>query len=129
MKTALILSIVVGATFLSAPSQAKDVSETATVMTMSSVPCGTKVAHQKQTRELLCHEYVLRAGSTEYHIQQKEQKSTDLLALGQQATFTIHKDRMRLHATNTNGKAKDFEFVVVSMTAAGEANPPNAPQQ
>jgi hypothetical protein len=96
---------------------------------MNSVPCGTKGEHHKKTRELLCHEYVLSTGSTEYHIQQKEEKSADLLALGQQATFTIHKDRMRLHATNTSGKVKDFEFVVVSMTTAAEANPPSAPQQ
>jgi uncharacterized low-complexity protein len=129
MKTALILSVVVGAILMSPAAQAKEVSETATVVTMNSVPCGSKVAHHKETRELLCHEYILRAGSTEYHVQQKEGKSSDLLTLGQQATFTINKDRMRLHATNTNGKAKDFEFVVVSMTAAEEANPPTAPQQ
>jgi len=128
MKTAVVLSVVVGATLLSAPAQAKEVSQTATIVSMNSVPCGTKGGHKK-TRELLCHEYVLRSGSTEYHVQQKEAKSTDLLAIGQQATFTIHKDRMRLHATNTSGKLKDFEFVVVLITAASEANPPSAPQQ
>jgi hypothetical protein len=95
---------------------------------MNSVPCGTK-GGAKKTRELLCHEYVLRSDSTEYHVQQKEAKSSDLLAIGQQATFTIHKDRMRLHATNTSGKPKDFEFVVVLITAAAQANPPSAPQQ
>lgn len=129
MKTAFILGVAAGAILLSACAQAKDVSQTATVVTMNSVPCGTKVGHHKKTRELLCHEYILRADSTDYHVQQKEEKSTDLLALGQQATFTINKDRMRLHATNTKGKPKDFEFVVVSMTAAGEGNPPSAPQQ
>jgi hypothetical protein len=129
MKTAFVLSVVVGATLLSAPAQAKDVSQTATIVTMNSVPCGTKGEHHKKTRELLCHEYVLRSGSTEYHVQQKEEKSTDLLAIGQQATFTIHKDRMRLHATNTSGKLKDVEFVLVSITAAAEVNPPSAPQQ
>ena len=129
MKTAFVLSVVVGATLLSAPAQAKDVSQTATIVSMNSVPCGTKGEHHKKTRELLCHEYVLRSGSTEYHIQQKEEKSTDLLAIGQQATFTIHKDRMRLHATNTSGKLKDFEFVLVLITAAAEVNPPSAPQQ
>jgi hypothetical protein len=128
MKTAVVLSVVVGATLLSAPAQAKEVSQTATIVSMNSVPCGTKGGHKK-TRELLCHEYVLRSGSTEYHVQQKEAKSTDLLAIGQQATFTIHKDRMRLQATNTSGKLKDFEFVVVLITAASEANPPSAPQQ
>jgi hypothetical protein len=129
MKTAFVLSVVVGATLLSAAAQAKDVSQTATIVSMNSVPCGTKGEHHKKTRELLCHEYVLRSGSTEYHIQQKEEKRTDLMAIGQQATFTIHDDRMRLHATNTSGKLKDFEFVLVLITAAAEVNPPSAPQQ
>jgi hypothetical protein len=128
MKTAFVLSIVVGATLLSVPAKAKDVTETATVVAMNSVPCGTKGEHHK-TRELLCHEYVLRSGSTEYHVQQKEEKKGDLLAIGQQATFTIHKDRMRIHANDTNGKAKDFEFEVVLMTAVEEANPPSNPPQ
>ena len=128
MKTAVVLSVVVGATLLSAPAQAKDASQTATIVSMNSVSCGTKGGHKK-TNELLCHEYVLRSDSTEYHVQQKEAKSTDLLAIGQQATFTIHKDRMHLHATNTSGKPKDFEFVVVLITAASEAKPPSAPQQ
>ena len=129
MKTAFVLSMVVGTTLLSAPAQAKEVSETATVVTMNSVPCGTKGERHKKTRELLCHEYVLRSGSTEYHVQQKEEKKADLLAIGQQASFTIHKDRMRLHGSDTSGKAKDFEFVVVLMTAVEEASPPSTPQQ
>lgn len=129
MKTAFVLSVVVGATLLSAAAQAKDVSQTATIVSMNSVPCGTQAGHHKKTHELLCHEYVLRSGSTEYHIRQKEEKKPDLLAIGQQATFTIHDDRMRLHATNTSGKLKDFEFALVLITAASEVNPPSAPQQ
>ncbi|MGD0008142.1 MAG: hypothetical protein ABSE93_06325 [Terriglobia bacterium] len=129
MKTAFVLSVVVGATLLSAAAQAKDVSQTATIVSMNSVPCGTQAGHHKETHELLCHEYVLRSGSTEYHIRQKEEKKTDLLAIGQQATFTIYKDRMRLHATTTSGKSKDFEFALVLITAASEVNPPSAPQQ
>jgi hypothetical protein len=128
MKTAVVLGVVVGATLLSAPAQAKDVSQTATVIAMNSVTCGTKGGRHKKTRELICHEYVLRSGSTEYHIQQKEEKSSDVLALSKQATFTIHKDRMRLHATNISGKEKDYEFVVVSMKSVEETNPPSAPQ-
>ena len=129
MKTAFVLSVVVGATLLSAAAQAKDVSQTATIVSMNSVPCGTQAGRHKKTHELLCHEYVLRSGSTEYHIRQKEEKKTDLLAIGQQATFTIDNDRMRLHAINTSGKLKDFELVLVLITAAAEANPPSAPQQ
>lgn len=129
MKTAVVLSVVVGATLLSAPAQAKDVSQTGTVQAMNSVPCGTKGERHKKTREMVCHEYVLRSGSTEYHVQQKEEKSSDVLAIGGQATFTIHKDRMHLHAANISGKEKDYDFVVVSMKPAGETNPPSAPQQ
>jgi hypothetical protein len=82
-----------------------------------------------KNEELPCHEYVLRSGSTEYHIQQKVEKKADLLALGQQVTFTIHDHRMRLHATNTSGKSKDFDFALVLITAASDVNPPSAAQQ
>jgi hypothetical protein len=126
MKTAFVLSVVVGATLLSTLARAKEASQTATIVTMNSVPCGGRLT---KTGELPCREYVLRSGSTEYHIQQKIEKKTDLLALGQQVTFTIHDDRMRLHATNTSGKSKDFDFALVLITAVSEANPPSAAQQ
>jgi hypothetical protein len=126
MKTAFVLGVAVGATLLSAPAQAKEARETATIVTMNSVPCRGRLM---KSGELRCREYVLRSGSTEYHIQQKVQRKTDLLTLGQQVTFTIHDDRVRLHAKNTSGKSKDFEFVLVMITAASEVNPPSAPQQ
>ena len=126
MKTAFVLSIVVGATLLSAPAQAKEASQTATIVTMNSVPCGGRLA---KSGEQSCREYVLRSGSTEYHIQQKIEKKADLLALGQKVAFIIQDHRMRLHATNTSGKAKDFELALVLITAASEVNQPSAPQQ
>jgi hypothetical protein len=123
MKTALVLSVVVGATLLSAAAETKEVAQAATIVAVNSVPCGAK------SSEPLCHEYVLRSGSTDYHVRQKEVKSADLLAVGQKATFTIHDDRMRLHATNAKGKLKDFDLALVLITAASEVNPPNAPQK
>jgi hypothetical protein len=126
MKTAFVLSVVVGATLLSAPAQAKEASQMATIVTMNSVPCGGRLM---KTDELPCREYVLRSGSTEYHIQQKVEKKTAPLALGQQVTFTIHDHRMRLHATSTSGKSKDFDFALVLITAASEVNPPSAAPQ
>ena len=126
MKTAFVLSVVVGATLLSVPAQAKEASETATIVTMNSVPCRGRLM---KTGEPPCREYVLRSGSTEYHIQQKVEKKADLLALGQQVTFTIHDHRMRLHGTSRGGKSKDFEFALVMITAASEVNPPSAAQQ
>ena len=126
MKTAFVLSVVVGATLLSAPARAKEARQTATIVTMNSVPCGGRLM---KTGEPPCREYVLRSGSTEYHIQQKVEKKADLLALGQQVTFTIHDHRMRLHGTSRGGKSKDFEFALVMITAASEVNPPSAAQQ
>src|SRR5208337_645889 len=125
MKTAFVLSVVVGATLLSAPAQAKEAIQTATIVTMNSVPCG---GHLAKSGEQSCREYVLRSGSTEYHIQQKVEKKADLLALGQKVAFIIHDHRMRLHATNTSGKSKDFDFALVLITAASEVNPPSAEQ-
>ena len=129
MKTAFILSVVVAATLQSALAQAKDVGQTATIVAMNSVPCSPKIGHRKESGGPLCQEYILRSDSTEYHIQQKQAKSSDILALQQQATFTLHKNQMRLHATNTSGKAKDYDFVVVSMNTIEGTNPPSAPQQ
>jgi hypothetical protein len=129
MKTGFVLSVLVGATLLSSLAQAKDVSQKATIVTVNSIPCGTKRRHLVQAVEQSCREYILRSGSTEYHIRQKVEKKTELLALGQQVTFTIHKDRMRVHATDKSGKSGDFEFALVLITAASEVNPPSAPQQ
>jgi hypothetical protein len=126
MKTVLVLSVVVGATLLSTLAGAKEAIQTATIVAMNSVPCG---GHLAKSGELDCREYVLRSGSTEYHIQQKVEKKADLLALGQKVAFIIHDHRMRLHATNTSGKSKDFDFALVLITAASEANPPSPPQQ
>ena len=129
MKTALVLSVVVGATLLSAAAQTKEVAQAATIVAVNSVPCGGKGGHYGKSGEPLCHEYVLRSGSTEYHVQQKGEKHPELLAIGQQATFTIHKDRMHIHAKTTTGKAEDFDLELVLMTEAPDANPPGAPQK
>jgi len=128
MKTAFQLSVVVAVTLLAVAARAKDVEGTATIAAMNSVPCGTKGEEQKKSGPL-CHEYVLRSGSTEYHVQQKGEKHPELLAIGQQATFTIHKDRMHIHAKTTTGKAEDFDLELVLMTEAPDANPPGAPQK
>ena len=129
MKTAFILSVVVGATLQSALAQAKDVGQTATIVTMNSVPCSAKIGHRKESGGPLCNEYILRSGTTEYHIQQKQGKNAELLAIGQQVTFTIHADRMHLHATTTSKKERDFDLALVLITAASLVNPPSAPKQ
>jgi hypothetical protein len=129
MRTAIILSVVVGATLQSAPAQVKDAGQTATIVAMNPGPCTAKAGHRKESGGPVCNEYILRSGSTEYHIQQKQGKNAELLAIGQQVTFTIHGERMHLHATTTSKKAKDFDLALVLITAASLVNPPTAPKQ
>ena len=129
MKTAFILSVMVGATLLPAPAQIKDAGQAATIVAMNSVPCTAKAGHLKESGGPLCNEYVLRSGSTEYHIQQKQGKNAELLAIGQPVTFTIHGERMHLHAITTSKKEKDFDLALVLITAASVVNPPSAPKQ
>jgi len=104
------------------------VQQHGTILTMDSVPCGSKSQGRHKNVELLCHQYVLRAGNLEYHIQQKEAKNTALLALGQDATFKLRGDVMRLRAADANGKVREFDFTVVSMqNIAPEPGAPSPP--
>jgi len=119
MKRSLFLIPVL----LAGLTQAKELNyEQATIVSMNSVPCGTQAKGHKKTQELLCHEYVLRSDTTEYHIRQKQEKSSALLPVGQQAQFAIQKDRMKLRYTDKDGKQKEGEFLVVEE----EANTPSA---
>jgi len=104
------------------------VQQHGTILTMNSVPCGSKSQGRHKNVELLCHQYVLRAGNLEYHIQQKEAKNAALLSLGQDATFTLRGDVMRLRAADANGKVREFDFTVVSMqNIAPEPGAPSPP--
>jgi hypothetical protein len=57
----------------------------------------------------------------------QEEKSTGLLAIGQQATFTIHKDRMRLHATKYQRESKRLRVRGGFDDRGRGGEPPNCP--
>lgn len=113
MKTtlALILALSVGA----AVAEAREKSyQQATLTAMNNVPCGTQQKRHKKTREMLCQEYVLQTGTTEYHIRQKQEKHTDILQIGATADYRIEKDTMKLRVPAGSGKER--EFVITSVT-------------
>lgn len=117
MKTALFLTVVLTANLV----QAKESDyQRATIVSMDSVPCGTQGKRHKKTRELLCQEYVLRSGSMQYRIRQKQEKSVALLPLGQEAEVRIKKDRAQLRFVDKDGKQREREFVVVEEKAGTE---------
>src|SRR6202140_318089 len=74
---------------------------------------GTDGQH-KNTKQVLCQEYVLQTDRGTYRIQPKDDKHPVLLPVGETAQFRIHKDKMLLRVPETDGKER--EYIVVSMT-------------
>src|SRR3981189_3104911 len=73
---------------------------------------GTDGQH-KNTKQLLCQEYVLQTDRVTYRIQPKDDKHPVLLPVGEPAQFRIHKDKMLLRVPETDGKER--EYIVLSM--------------
>ena len=75
--------------------------------------CGSQVKNKKQTAEVLCQEYVVRADTTEYHVRQEKPADKALIPVNTSVEFTLEKDKMKFKA---NGKK--YEYLVVSESAA-----------
>ena len=76
---------------------------------------GTDGGH-KNTKEMLCPEYVLRSDNVIYRIRPRDEKHPVLLPVGETAEFRIQKDRLFLKITEMDDKERDY--TVVSMTPA-----------
>lgn len=74
---------------------------------------GTDGQH-KQTRELLCQEYILQTDHVVYRIRPKDDKHPVLLPIGEMAQFRINKDKLILRVPEVSDK--EHEYIVVSMT-------------
>jgi hypothetical protein len=106
------LLMVAAAVLAGIPAAAKE-PQAGTIVSESSVACGSQVKNKKQTAELLCQEYVVRAEGTEYHVRQEKPADKALIPLNTSVEFTLEKDKMKFKA---NGKK--YEYLVVSETAA-----------
>jgi hypothetical protein len=95
-----------------APAQGNIVSE-------NSVQCGTKSKGKgKKTSDLMCQEYVIRTGATDYHVRQEKQEHKELLPINAPVELTMSKDKMKF---TVNGKS--YEMLIVSEAAAAAAVP------
>jgi len=74
---------------------------------------GTDGQH-KNTRVVMCQEYVLQAERVTYRIRPKDDKRPVLLPVGETAQFRIHKDKLVLRVPEADGKER--EYFVLSMT-------------
>ena len=128
MKKILLLSAALALTCSSA--QAKDTRfyQKGRLIQMESVPCGyaekggktvlgamigTDGEH-KNTKEMLCQEYVLKSDRVLYRIRPRDEKHPILLPVGEDAQFRIQKDKLYLKVTELEDKERDY--TVVSMT-------------
>jgi len=112
-------------------AQAKDkpAYEKGTLLQMDSTQCGysekdgkTLVGEivgtdgqHKNTKQVLCQEYILQSDRVIYRIRPKDDKHPVLLPIGETAQFRIHKDKLLLRVVESSDE-KEREYIVVSMT-------------
>ena len=86
-----------------------------TILSQTSVACGEKKS-KKQSMDLLCQEYVVHSGATDYTIRQPKPSDQHLIPLNTAIQFTLDKNKMKFKSDG-----KSFEFVVISQAAASPA--------
>jgi hypothetical protein len=86
------------------------------VLSHTSIACGTKKS-KKQDIDLLCQQYVVRSGTTDYTIRQQKPDEQHLIPLNTPIQFTLDKNMMKF---KVNGNS--FKFMVISQ-AASSATP------
>ena len=87
------------------------------ILSHTSVACGTKKS-KKQDVDLLCQQYVVRSGTTDYTIRQPKPSDQAFIPLNTAVQFTLDKSKMKF---KVNGKS--LEFLVVGQAAASSAPP------
>ena len=103
-----------------------------TIVSEKSVECGTKNKGKKTIKSsaaVLCQQYVVRAGTTEYEIRQPKPSSQAIIPANSAIQFAISKDKMKF---KLNGKT--YEFLIVGTSVITQrTNPaeqhPAAPDQ
>jgi hypothetical protein len=118
MKKPFLLAAVV--VFAAIFAHSGDKTQMGTIISENAVACGSKSQKDKQT-ELLCQEYIVRAGATDYRVRQPKPAEKELIPINTPVEFTLDKDKMKFKA---NGKS--YEYLVVSEAAAGGSTNPGA---
>ncbi|HTB91993.1 MAG TPA: hypothetical protein VK728_04130 [Candidatus Sulfotelmatobacter sp.] len=86
-----------------------------TIISQNSVGCGAKKS-KKQDIDILCQQYVVRAGSTDYTVRQPKPSNQSLIPINMPVEFTLDKNKMKFKADG-----KSYEFLVVAQAAAPPA--------
>jgi hypothetical protein len=106
----------------------------ATLLSMSSAPCGTAEkgsktvageilgtdGEHKNAEQVLCQEYVLQGDRIVYHVRPTDMKHPQLLPVGDSVQYRIHKDKM--YILDREGDTKEGEYSVTSMQVRPDAD-------
>src|SRR5215471_2906279 len=85
------------------------------VLSHTSVACGTKKS-KKQDIDLMCQQYVVRSGTTDYTIRQPKPDEQHLIPLNTAIQFVLDKNKMKFKVDGTS-----FQFIVISQAATEAA--------
>jgi hypothetical protein len=121
-KTLLLMLVALSATAVASgfPSGfPSDKEMQGTIVSESSVSCGSEAKSKKQTVEMMCQEYVIRTDTTEYHVRQEKEAHKALLPVNAPVELTLKKDKMKFKVDG-----KEYEMLVVSESAAAPASKP-----
>jgi len=116
MKKPILLAAFV--VFAATLAQANNKIQSGTIIAENSVACGAKQDKKKESVDLLCQEYVIRADTTDYHVRQEKPANKAIIPINTPVEFTLDKDKIKFKA---NGKS--FEYIVVSESAVPTAAP------
>jgi hypothetical protein len=112
--TVVIIGLIPGLVPGAAVAAAGETPTPATIISETSVACGSKQQNKKQSTSLLCQQYTVRTSTTEYQIRRQKPSETEILAANTPIEFTMSKDKMKF---KVNGKK--YEFLVVGTSAVG----------
>lgn len=110
-RNLLSLAIVLAAASFSSAAQ-KPLA--GTIISETSVDCGTKKQSKKESTALVCQQYVIRTATSEYLVRQAKPSTQAIIPANTPIEFTLDKDRMKF---KVNGKK--YEFLVVGNSAVG----------
>jgi hypothetical protein len=97
-------------------SSAAETAMSGTIVSESSVDCGTKKQGKKESTDLLCQQYTVQTATTEYKIRQAKPSERAILPANTPIEFTLDKDKMKFKVSG-----KKYEYLVVGTSAIGAA--------
>lgn len=110
------LAVLAALILAAAAASAGPKPQSGTILSQTSVACGTKKS-KKQDIDLLCHQYIVRSGITDYTIRQPKPDEQHIIPLNTPIQFTLDKNMIKFKANGTS-----FKFMVVSQAAASSAD-------